>query len=247
MKSYKIIVFSLILALPGILLCNSEIETQINAADEDTLQHFPEPSNSSHNMSVLILNLEGVEVSEHSELACITEDNIIAGAIVLTGEAPWGMAVWGDEALTQEVEGFEDGEPLRFKYWDAAQNWELDLVVTAHDSDLVYRANGFITIDVMVGVNDSPPQTPYEFDISGVFPNPFNSSTHIEYHVSNPGMVDLSVYDVTGGLIGAIETGMKNPGIHSIEFDGGELNSGTYFLVLSQGGNRTFKKISILR
>ena len=213
-------------------------------ANEDTLRHFSEPLNSSHNMSVLIEGFESEVFSDRSELACITEDNIIAGAMVLTGEPPWGMAVWGDEQLTEEVEGFVDGEPLRFIYWDAARNWELEIAVTAEDSALVYSANGFVIVNMIVDVNESNYEPAKHFGLISAFPNPFNNTTTITYQLPTPCKIAISLYNVHGRFIGNIKSGVEKAGFHEVNLNAEILNSGVYVIRFRQ--NEIIQTIKIV-
>lgn len=52
------------------------------------------------------------------------------------------------------------------------------------------------------------------------FPNPFHTSTTIEYHLKEPSMVRLTISDPAGRIIRYLDTGMKSQGDFSAIWDG---------------------------
>jgi len=67
------------------------------------------------------------------------------------------------------------------------------------------------------------------------FPNPFNSSTKINYSIKENGIVSLKVYDVLGGEVAVLVNEEKPAGTYEIEFNslsasgGRGFSSGIYF------------------
>ncbi len=70
---------------------------------------------------------------------------------------------------------------------------------------------------------------PSEFALKQNYPNPFNASTVIEYAVTNPGEIELSVYNVLGQKIKTLVKGHHDAGEYSITWNAGDLPSGVYF------------------
>ncbi len=70
---------------------------------------------------------------------------------------------------------------------------------------------------------------PAGFRLHQNFPNPFNSSTTIEFEITAAGFVSLSVYDVLGRKVSTLVEGALEPGVHRRTFDGNALASGIYF------------------
>ena len=79
------------------------------------------------------------------------------------------------------------------------------------------------------------------------YPNPFNPSTHIKFHISESGLVTLKVYDVLGNEIKTLINGDKSAGDYSVVFDGKDLPSGIYFYVLNAGGKTISRKMCLLK
>lgn len=71
---------------------------------------------------------------------------------------------------------------------------------------------------------------PDKFSVSQNYPNPFNSSTKIDFDLPQNCVVNLILYDITGREIKKIINNINyNGGYHTIDFNTGDLSSGTYF------------------
>ena len=87
---------------------------------------------------------------------------------------------------------------------------------------------------------DSPPA---EFRLEQNFPNPFNPSTTITYHVGGSRSQDpearrvrLSVYDLLGREVASLVNEPKSPGTYVARFDATRLAAGAYVCRMSAGG-----------
>ena len=140
------------------------LRQQSNAAE---LTHFPNPHRSSVNMSVLVVELTGIEVVPGSEMAAITPDSIIAGAEALEGDPPWGMPVWKDDETTDENDGFQEGDTLRFLFWDPILQMEMSATVSeiVRGSRLRFESNGMLIIKLHVVIPEIPPHPPEWIDV----------------------------------------------------------------------------------
>lgn len=67
------------------------------------------------------------------------------------------------------------------------------------------------------------------FELSQNYPNPFNPITTIEYFVSQPCKISLTIYNVLGKKIKIFNEGFKNIGKYKIHFDGQMYPSGIYY------------------
>jgi hypothetical protein len=77
------------------------------------------------------------------------------------------------------------------------------------------------------------------------YPNPFTSTTTIQFHTSKEEGVLLEVYDQTGKKISKLIDKVIFSGTHQIDFSGGSLPSGVYFYQLKVGDNTTTRKIML--
>ncbi len=60
------------------------------------------------------------------------------------------------------------------------------------------------------------------------YPNPFNPLTTIEFLLSRPARVVLTVYDLNGRPVARLVEGRMDGGMHRVVFDGAGLSSGAY-------------------
>jgi|GEM_PF-1768468 len=84
------------------------------------------------------------------------------------------------------------------------------------------------------------------------FPNPFFSSTEIEYELVRLGYVTLEVYDATGRLVRVLYDGIASAGHYSILWDAGDCRgrkaeNGVYFCNLTTEDLRITRKMILVR
>jgi serine protease AprX len=77
------------------------------------------------------------------------------------------------------------------------------------------------------------------------YPNPFSTTTTIEYVVKQDGLVEVVLYDMLGRQLQTLIQENLKPGIHIVQLDGQNLSSGTYIYRV-QSGNESFSKRIIL-
>ncbi len=79
------------------------------------------------------------------------------------------------------------------------------------------------------------------------FPNPFNPTTKIRYHLPEPAKITLKVYDVLGNEVFILVNEDKTPGIYEVDFNAEKLSSGVYSYKLDTGTFCQIKKMIILK
>ncbi|MCF7811481.1 T9SS type A sorting domain-containing protein [bacterium] len=232
--------------------CTLRKDSVKDRVQRDDLVHFPNPARSSLSMNILFKTFSGLDVVDGSEIACFTPDNILAGATALDpddADMGWGLAVWGDEGMTDEVEGFISGEEIRLLFWDPVHKWELDVSVEFRQGDeLVYHTNDFIVVDATLDVKDDEPVTrPFEFGLNSVYPNPFNSTTVINFTLAETQIIDLGIYDLAGRKIKSLLKGEFNTGKHLTILNGTDLQSGIYLIVLESAETKAVERVVLIK
>jgi hypothetical protein len=77
----------------------------------------------------------------------------------------------------------------------------------------------------------------YPFNISSIYPNPFNPSTDISFTLPSEGYVKLSVYNIKGQEVDVIFEGYQDSGLHSYTWDASTFSSGIYYFHLIEKNN----------
>lgn len=110
------------------------------------------------------------------------------------------------------------------------------------DTILAGRASSTgITIQVLnatTGINESTIATVLEN-----YPNPFSSSTTINYTIAKDATIELSVIDLLGNTVANIESGNKSAGSHAAVWNAEGVAEGMYLLQMKTNNQVTTKKI----
>jgi len=86
-----------------------------------------------------------------------------------------------------------------------------------------------------VGINDNALNLPSSSMLVKNYPNPFNSSTTIEYNLPEAGHVLLQVYDILGRHIETLTSDYYQAGSYQTLWDSKDMPSGLYFYKLQSG------------
>jgi photosystem II stability/assembly factor-like uncharacterized protein len=85
------------------------------------------------------------------------------------------------------------------------------------------------------------------FNLEQNYPNPFNPSTKINFSLNRNGFVKLKLFDVLGRVVREIYKGEMTAGHHQINFNAGNLASGTYIYSLQVNDQFTCRKMTLLK
>jgi hypothetical protein len=90
--------------------------------------------------------------------------------------------------------------------------------------------------DVIIG-------KPGSFDVSQNYPNPSNPNSKIDFSMPFDGKVSIKVYDILGKEVASLINEFKPADFYTVEFDGTNIASGTYFYrIIAEGDNQKFTK-----
>lgn len=219
--------------------------------DDENVQHFPHPGPTDVNMSLIVSNISGFGWQEGAELAAVTPRNRggrVAGATTLEAQGPWGMALWGDDASTQDtVEGFHEGDSIRFLYWDPVTGWELPAAFSVEQGPSVYTTNDLAVYSIAVDVQKREDYQPGDFALLEPYPNPFNSSTTVRFQVPYPSAITLRLIDLFGREITIVAKGTFEQGEHQVTLSGSYLPGGIYLLRLEAAGHSETRRVLLLK
>jgi len=85
------------------------------------------------------------------------------------------------------------------------------------------------------------------FDITGTYPNPFNSVTTLSFTLPVSGKASLIIYSITGQEVTRLIDGYMIAGRHSAAFDCAHLSSGVYIYSLTMDGFSKNGKMTLVR
>ena len=88
---------------------------------------------------------------------------------------------------------------------------------------------------------------PHIFEISKLYPNPFNPSTEVSFSLPMDEYVRLAAYDVRGQEVDMIFEGVQSIGQHSYTWNASILPSGVYYIRLQAGTMVTSQKALLIK
>ena len=129
------------------------------------------------------------------------------------------------------------------------QNFGSQVVFNDADSDITPNLNNGYSIrftadnnPLNIDENDN-----VEFSLLKTYPNPFNPSLNIEYHMEKSSNVKISIYDINGRLIDSILDVFQSAGNHKINWNSKDISTGVYIVKLSLGSNTYTQRVVLLK
>jgi len=213
--------------------------------------HFIPVLNTGYNATIAVttyttLLLGETPIAIGDEIGVFSPGEFCVGAVVWEGKNT-AITVWGDDPDTVEtIEGIQAGEEYLFKIWHKAKDIEYNSIATYSTGSSIYVLDAIVVLESLIGkeipssVEDL--HTPNKFILSQNSPNPFNSTTTIEFAipVGKSEHVRLNIYDLRGALVRTLVNEISSPGVHSALWDGtdetgNKVSSGIYIYRLQAG------------
>ena len=91
------------------------------------------------------------------------------------------------------------------------------------------------------------PAYPSDITLHSPYPNPFNSTTTINFSLNRSSTLSLGIYSLNGQLIEQLTSGKMEAGSYSASFTVGSLPSGVYIAQMQSEGKTAAKKLVLLR
>lgn len=189
--------------------------------------------------------LNGAVLEEGDEIVILDRNDVCAGKAVWTGETV-SITVWGDDEMTDVIDGLQVGDPLRFVVYDVSAGMVFGTkdaeVAVGFDSDFpfddegVYRPDALFNVTALDISGDPvvPPPTAGvadSFTLGAPYPNPFNPFTTFELEIAEPQEVAVHVYNTIGQQVSMLHEGLLQAGLrHRFQFEGSDLSSGIYLI-----------------
>ena len=157
----------------------------------------------------------------------------------LGGEGVPAEVMWGVQSTILVV--FSPSEEWR--YQDS-------LSVDAFDEEFNLVASLKVPVagEGVLGVGpEDKTETPSEFTIYPAYPNPFNAATRLTWKMPAASDLKVTVFDLAGSRIQTLFDGWKPAGVHSLDWSGVNLNSGSYLVVVESARARKARAVTLVK
>ncbi|HOL81977.1 MAG TPA: M6 family metalloprotease domain-containing protein [Ignavibacteriales bacterium] len=84
-------------------------------------------------------------------------------------------------------------------------------------------------------------------DLVNIYPNPFNPTTTIKFTLKNNSFVNIKIFNILGEQVCEILNKEFQSGIHTIQFNASNLNSGVYFCTIKTNSYVKTLKLSLIK
>ena len=144
------------------------------------------------------------------------------------------------EKVTVELLGIDNlPDEYGFILYDRDSNHRIDV---KNESFLFISGDNITERHFTIEINKSMSEDneyytsrPEGFLTARCYPNPFNPSTTIQYELSQPGRVLITIFNSLGQRVRSYDLGSKDQGIHDFVFNATGMTSGLYFYYVDSG------------
>ena len=152
---------------------------------------------------------------------------------------------WRDNKFRDVVT--RKGRPLK-------DEWAAGVTTLSHGDLPQLSNNNAEAVDAEVSATSdlATDAVPNEFKLDSNYPNPFNPTTTITYHLPKAAHVSLSVYNVAGQRVAELVSSQQSEGIHQAVWDGRDaagvpVASGLYLYRIEAGTFTQTRKMTLLK
>jgi hypothetical protein len=200
-------------------------------------------------------NIAGIEMHLNYPVDALSFIGISSG--VLEGSLYSGGAglidfVWNDVSNPITLANGDGIVSLIFRIEADAPELSMISFNTSHAVDLtgkdfhVVPNNGYVYRNP-TGIGENPGSLPKSFILSQNHPNPFNTTTTIEYILPQAMKVSLEIYDLLGRRIAAMDNGLQEAGSHQVVWNAADNPSGIYFYTIKAGSTAQTRRMLLLK
>ncbi len=163
----------------------------------------------------------------------------------------FAIVLFDDQVVAYDIA--DPAHPVQVGYYDTIDPHH---IITRGDTIYVAdRMNGLhiLLLDNHIdAADDANPELPEDIIIAGNYPNPFNSSTTIEFTLPSAGKTTLDIFDITGRKVLELYNGFAHQGLNKVVWDGRDkvgrqLAGGIYFYRIISNEKVTSGKMIFLK
>jgi hypothetical protein len=205
------------------------------------------------NVYVMSANVEGEPLKTGAEIAIYYQNRCITAAALPyplnTENAYLPLIIGADDPLSEEIEGFNENDPISFKIWDGNEELLVSAKAVKYEDNaglLKFNAHGTIVVEL------EAQRIPKEYSLHQNYPNPFNPTTTLRYELPKPGKVEIRIFDLQGRLVNQLVSEYQEVGKYSVVWNGCDNNgvpvpSGIYFYQISTGSFSKTRKAILMK
>ncbi len=197
-------------------------------------EFLPVHAVTGENMSLLVM----ADAWLDGEIGVYADGELVGSGVFQGGAC--GIAVWGDDPMTDVIDGALDGQELEVKLIKKAGSRSVEFDVLSGKA--VYSTDALAVIRL-----DGSALLPDDYAITSAYPNPFNATLRVDYALPEAADVNLNVYDLSGRLVAELVSGRAQAGVHTVAFDGSGLVSGVYVLRYEAAGHTSQMKVALVK
>jgi hypothetical protein len=142
-----------------------------------------------------------------------------------------------------------EGDAQEFLDIGAPMNSPIHYTIFAKDTNGQYSTpteeSRVYVINGVVGIDDDP--LPVKISYLKAYPNPFNNKTMINFSLTEPALVNLSVYNLLGQQIDVLANEQMRSGENEIAWDASGYSSGIYLATLATPDEVKSIKVELLK
>ncbi len=97
------------------------------------------------------------------------------------------------------------------------------------------------------GIANISGEEPDGYSLGQNYPNPFNPVTSVIFAVKRKGLVNISVYHVTGRLEAVLVNSDLNAGSYKVEWNAGSSSSGIYYCLMKADGFTSARRMVLVK
>ena len=141
---------------------------------------------------------------------------------------------------TDETIGYcEEGDVVSFTVYNEATDEESKL----YGDNLTWSYNEI----VMAGILTDIDPIPNNYNLTSIYPNPFNPTTTINFAIPTDSEVFISVYNLQGREVVTLAHGSYDAGYHQVIWNADTHSSGVYFVKMVAGEFISTQKLMLVK
>jgi len=136
------------------------------------------------------------------------------------------------------------GNPYYHKSTDLLKNMNVPYLTEVTKGAVAFTAHVAKYVINTASVFNLPEHKPQKNIVIKLHPDPSNKTVWLSYHLTNPGLVELILYDGSGRKIGLLHNGYRPAGMHSVRWEYQNYGSSLYVIKPAVNG-KPFQSIKL--